>query len=219
MKRIIAIGLIFSFVSQKAFAITIKENILFCYSKSVNTWSLDNEYFSVIKDSAAGTSSKIKGFGSRVIVALENTTIKSSKGIVNLKRGELTVFLETQTYQLPVGSYFEIKFKKNYPPLTKLEEWLEPLKNTMMYENAEFRVFEEILQLGDIRELHSHTQPLVVRLNQMQLTDPRHSTSGKPGAGIQVANTVKFAEPVVHAVKNLSNIPLFNIVIEFKIPH
>ena len=41
----------------------------------------------------------------------------------------------------------------------------------------------------------------------------------KEGTGIQVPNTVKFAEPVVHAVKNLSKIPLFNIVIEFKIPH
>ena len=86
-------------------------------------------------------------------------------------------------------------------------------------QDAEFRVFEERLQPGDVRELHSHAQRLVVRLNQVQLTDPRHSPSGKPGTGIQVANTVKFAEPVVHAVKNLSNIPLFNIVIEFKIPH
>ena len=219
MKKIIAIGLILSFVSQKAFSITSKENIFSPNLKYVDTLSLDNEYFRAIKDSAACTSSKTEGFGSRVIVALDNTTIKSSKGTTHLKRGELAVFLETQSYQLPVGSYFEIAFKKNHPPLTKPEEWLEPLKNTMVYEDAEFRVFEERLQPGDVRELHSHAQRLVVRLNQVQLTNPRHSTSGKPGAGIQVANTVKFAEPVVHAVKNLSNIPLFNIVIEFKIPH
>ena len=219
MKKIIAIGLIFSLVSQKAFSITSKKNIFFPNLKYVDTLSLDNEYFRAIKDSAACTSSKTEGFGSRVIVALDNTTIKSSKGTTHLKRGELAVFLETQSFQLPVGSYFEIAFKKNHPPLTKPEEWLEPLKNTMVYEDAEFRVFEERLQPGDVRELHSHAQRLVVRLNQVQLTDPRHSPSGKPGAGIQVANTVKFAEPVVHAVKNLSNIPLFNIVIEFKIPH
>jgi hypothetical protein len=59
----------------------------------------------------------------------------------------------------------------------------------------------------------------VVRLNQVQLTDPRNAPSGKPGTGIQVANTVKFAEPVVHVTKNLSKIPLFNIVIEYKIEH
>jgi len=55
-------------------------------------------------------------------------------------------------------------------------------------------------------------------LNQVQLTDPRYSI-GKPGTGIQVANTVKFAEPMVHVTKNLSEIPLFNIVIEYKIEH
>jgi hypothetical protein len=113
MKKIIAIVLIFSLVSQKAFAITSKENIFFINAKYADTLSLDNEYFSVIKDSAACTSSKTKGFGSRVIVALENNTIKSSKENVYLKRGELAVFLETQSYQLPVGSYFEIAFKKN----------------------------------------------------------------------------------------------------------
>jgi len=34
---------------------------------------------------------------------------------------------------------------------------------------------------------------------------------------MQVANTVKYAEPMVHVTKNLSKIPLFNIVIEYKI--
>lgn len=92
-------------------------------------------------------------------------------------------------------------------------------KNTIVYEDAQFRIFEERLEAGDIRDLHSHAQRLVVRLNLVQLTDPRLNKEVKEGTGIQVPNTVKFAEPVVHAVKNLSKIPLFNIVIEFKIPH
>jgi hypothetical protein len=59
----------------------------------------------------------------------------------------------------------------------------------------------------------------VVRLNEVQLTDPRTRPNGTPGGGIQVPNTVKFAEPVVHVVKNLSkDTPLFNIVLEFKVP-
>jgi hypothetical protein len=113
MKKIIAISFIFSLMIQKGFAICDKENILFCNSISADILSFDNEYFSVNKDSAACTYSKTKGFGSRVIVALENKTIKSSKENVYLKRGELAVFLETQSYQLPIGSYFEIAFKKN----------------------------------------------------------------------------------------------------------
>ena len=94
---------------------------------------------------------------------------------------------------------------------------MEPLKNKVVYEDDEFRIFEERLDAGDIRELHSHAQRLVVRLNEVQLTDPRFNKEVKASSGIQVPNTVKFAEPIVHAVKNLSKIPLFNLVIEFKI--
>ena len=99
------------------------------------------------------------------------------------------------------------------------EQWVEPLKNTIVYEDEQIRIFEERLLPQDVRELHSHAQRLVVRLNKVQLTDPRFSKEVKEGTGIQVPNTVKFAEPIVHAVKNLSDIPLFNIVIEFKVPH
>jgi hypothetical protein len=88
-----------------------------------------------------------------------------------------------------------------------------------VYEDEQFRVFEERLAPGDTRELHSHAQRVVVRLNNVQLTDPRFKPNGSPGGGIQVPNTVKFAEPMVHVVKNLSkDTPLFNIVIEFKLP-
>ena len=80
-------------------------------------------------------------------------------------------------------------------------------------------VFEERLEAGGVRELHSHAQRLVVRLNTVQLTDPRFHETARPGSGIQVANTAKYAEPVVHAVRNTSEIPLFNIVIEYKLPH
>ncbi len=94
---------------------------------------------------------------------------------------------------------------------------MEPLKNKVVYEDDEFRIFEKRLDAGDIRELHSHAQRLVVRLNEVQLTDPRFNKEVNASSGIQVPNTVKFAEPIVHAVKNLSKIPLFNLVIEFKI--
>ncbi len=58
-----------------------------------------------------------------------------------------------------------------------------------------------------------------MRLNLVQLTDPRIHQTAKSGTGIQVPNTLKFAEPVIHEVKNLSDIPLFNIVVEFNAPH
>ena len=180
--------------------------------------AIDNAYMKVLRDGAGCTLANTPNFGTRIIVALDKIKFKSNRGTIKIKRGEIAVFLENESYDLPKGSYFEIALKKVHPPLTKPKEWFEPMKNTIIYENDEFRVFEERLNPGDERPLHSHAQRVVVRLNQVQLTDPRFSI-GKPGTGIQVANTVKFAEPMVHVTKNLSKIPLFNIVIEYKIEH
>ena len=94
--------------------------------------------------------------------------------------------------------------------------WLEPEKNKTVFQNDDFRIFEERLGPKEERALHSHLQRLVVRLNNTHLTDPRFYPEGQEGKGIQVPNTVKFAEPVEHVVRNLSDIPVFNIVIEFK---
>ena len=195
-----------SYIYLKNFAIANKDSV-----------ALDNAYVKVLRDGAACTLANTPNFGTRIIVALNKIKFKSNRGTIKIKRGEIAVFLENEFYDLPKGSYFEIPLKKNHPPLTKPNEWVEPTKNTVIYEDAEFRVFEERLNPGDTRALHSHAQRVVVRLNQVQLTDPRYSPNGKPGTGIQVANTVKFAEPMVHVTKNLSAIPLFNIVIEFKI--
>jgi hypothetical protein len=85
---------------------------------------------------------------------------------------------------------------------------------------CEIRIFEERLAPGETRALHSYVQRVVVRLNHVQLTDPRVRPEGSPGEGIQVPNTARFAEPVVHVVNNQSkDTPLFNIIIEFKYAH
>ena len=180
---------------------------------------LDNPYLHVNQNTTSFTLANNATIGTRVIAALDSIVINSNKGKRMLVRGQVAVFLENESYEITSGKYFEIAFKKNHPPLTVPEQWVEPQKNTIVYEDAQFRIFEERLEAGDIRDLHSHAQRLVVRLNLVQLTDPRLNKEVKEGTGIQVPNTVKFAEPVVHAVKNLSTIPLFNIVIEFKIPH
>jgi hypothetical protein len=142
---------------------------------------------------------------------------KSSAGIKTVERGEIVVFLPQESCSIQKGDYFEVAFKNAHPEPKGPQEWLEPLKNKIVYEDDLFRVFEERLAPGDTRELHSHSQRVVIRLNNVQLTDPRFKPNGTPGEGIQVPNTVKFAEPMVHVVKNLStDTPLFNIIIEFK---
>ena len=176
---------------------------------------VENEYVTVIRNSSGMKNPEI---GKRVIVALTKFTIQSNKGIITLDRGGVAVFQEQDSYQPPAGEYFEVNFKKAHPPLKEPEEWIEPEKNTMVYEDEQFRIFEERLPAGGERALHSHAQRVVVRLNEVQLTDPRFHPNGTPGGGIQVPNTARFAEPMVHVVRNLSAIPLFNIVIEFKLP-
>jgi hypothetical protein len=181
--------------------------------------ALDNDYFRVLQNSAACTTAHSTNVGTRVIVALTNVKIESSKGTLTLERGNIAVFLAKESYKSPTGEFFEVAFKTNHPPLKAPEQWFEPEKNTIVYEDEQFRVFEERLPPHGERSLHSHAQRLVVRLNLVQLTDPRFQKNETPKGGIQVPNTVKFAEPVVHVVRNLSDIPLFNIVIEFKVPH
>lgn len=186
---------------------------------SADSVALENEFVKIMANSTACSNAKNPGFGTRVIVALEQITIESSNGKIRLNRGNVAAFLPGESYKTPVGTYFEVAFKTNHPPLKSPEEWIEPLKNTIVYEDSQIRVFEERLAPGDTRELHSHAQRVVVRLNNVQLTDPRTKPNGSPGGGIQVPNTVRFAEPMVHVVKNLSkDTPLFNVVIEFKLP-
>lgn len=224
MKKTFLFFILFVLIAQLAAANSSNYSNNLIVLKTLNhlnkdSVALDNPYMKVLRDGAACTLANTPNFGTRIIVALDKIKFRSNRGTIKIKRGEIAVFLERESYDLPVGSYFEIALKKNHPPLSKPSEWVEPTKNTVIYEDAEFRVFEERLNPGDTRDLHSHAQRVVVRLNQVQLTDPRNTPNGKSGTGIQVANTVKFAEPIVHVTKNLSKIPLFNIVIEYKIEH
>jgi len=116
----------------------------------------DNPYLHVNQNTASFTSANNANIGTRVIAALDDVIIQSSKGSHSLGRGQVVVFLENESYQISSGNYFEIGFKKDHPPLTYPDEWVEPQKNTTVYEDAQFRIFEERLDAGDIRELHSH---------------------------------------------------------------
>jgi len=176
----------------------------------------ENEYVRVVRDTASAGKAHSPGVGTRVVVALAKTTVQSKRGKVELERGQVAAFTADEWYEVPAGSFFEVAFKLEHPPVLGPEQWIEPTGNATVYEDAQIRVFEERLEGGGERPLHSHAQRVVVRLNEVQLTDPRVHATGRPGSGIQVPNTVRFAEPVVHVVRNLSTIPLFNIVIEFK---
>jgi len=182
-----------------------------------DTVEINNPYFLVLRNSTMNVLADSARVGKRVVVALNLVKIYSGNKFIQLERGQIAVFQVKETYQVVSGQFFEVGFKINHPGLKRPEEWIEPSKNKVVYDDPEIRVFEERLAPHDIREVHSHAQRVVVRLNLVQLTDPRFHDIPKPGTGIQIPNTVKYADPVVHAVKNTSDIPLFNIVIEYKI--
>jgi hypothetical protein len=180
---------------------------------------INNPYFFVLRNTNLQLETDTNHVGKRVLVALNHVEIRKSGKAIKLERGQIAVFHPKESYSVLTGNFFEIGFKVNHPPLKVPEQWIEPTKNIVVYDDPELRVFEERLASGDTREVHSHAQRVVVRLNLVQLTDPRFHDKPKAGSGIQVPNTVKYAEPIVHAVKNTSEIPLFNIVIEYKVPH
>ena len=181
-----------------------------------NSPVLENRFLIVNKNKTTSYNVNDSIISDRVIVALTDVKIKSSKGKINLVRRECAVFHFVESFEIMKGEYFEISIKKNHPKPIQPKVWYEPTKNKSVFENEDFRIFKEQLGAGEERAFHSHLERLVVRLNKVQLTDPRFFPKGQEGVGIQEPNTVKFAEPVEHVVKNLSNIPLFNIVLEFK---
>ena len=184
----------------------------------IDSVAIDNEYVKVMLISTICSQAHTLGFGTRVIVALADLEIEGSNGNKKLKRGGIAVFQENESYKKPNGEYFEVAFKTNHPPYKGPEEWLKPVKNKIVYEDKQFRVFEEILDPGETRPLHSHNQRVVVKLNPARLTDPRFNEEGNKKGSLQVPNSVKFAEPIVHVVQNISEVPLYNIVIEFIVP-
>ena len=185
-------------------------------SRIKDTASFENEYFRFKQNFIAEQKTEL---GTRVIVALSNVKIKSSQGNSKIERGQVYVIKSNETCKVTGGEYFEVIVKKNHPALHTPEKWMEPIKNKVLYEDEQFRVFEERLDAGDTRPLHSHAQRVVVRLNEVQLTDPTTKENTLPGAGVQIPDTAKYADAISHVVKNLSTIPLFNIVIEFKTVH
>jgi hypothetical protein len=180
--------------------------------------ALENEYVRVMQNASLCTKAQTPGYGTRVIVALSDVSVESTKKTLALHRGEIVVFTADESYSTPRGEYFEVAFKLNHPPVKGPEQWIEPLKNDIVYSDDKLRIFQERLAPGDERDLHSHAQRVVVRLNAARLTDPRFHEAGSTKGSLQVPNTVKFAEPIVHVVRNVSDVPLFNVVIELGIP-
>ena len=181
---------------------------------AANLAALDNEYVVVTRD-AAPFAAAHAGFAERVIVALGNVEVTTGGERKKLARGDVAVFAAADEYEAPAGGAFlEIAVKREHPPVKAPAEIIAPEKNAIRYDGKDFFVFEEKLAPGDTRARHSHSQRVVIQLNQTRL---QQWPDDGPAILVEtVPERVSFNPPVIHTVKNVGAEPLRGIIVEFK---
>jgi len=180
-----------------------------------NPVAFENDYVLVSRDRAPYAQAATPGSGDRVVVAMGDLALKSGSGTKPMSRGQFAVFAAGESYELPAGTaFFEVAIKPNHPPVKTPPEMIPPAKNLMVYEGPRFFIYEEKLEPGDIRPRHSHCQRVEIRLNNGPMLDQWFDP---PRAPLQ-PTIVNWREPVVHTVRNVGDMPLRNLIIEFKPP-
>lgn len=177
--------------------------------------AIDNDYVLVTRDAAPCAQANSPVCGARVIVALSDITVSAGGSVQRLSRGEVMVFGRGESYEAPAGGgYFEVVVKPTRPQVLSPPEIIPAEKNTIRYDGTHFFVFEEKLAPGDTRPRHSHSQRVVIQLNRTRL---QQWPDGEPMKFVDIAvERPSFSAPVIHVVKNVGELPLFGIVIEFK---
>lgn len=177
--------------------------------------ALENDYVRVTRDAAPCAKASVPGCEDRVIVALGEIELPVGKSRRRMARGDVAVFKKGQSYEPPTGgSYFEVAFKPNHPPVESPREIIPPEKNAIRYDGKRFFIFEEKLAPGDTRAKHSHSQRVVMQLNRTRL---QQWPEGQPEVFVDTTpDRPTFNPPVIHTVKNVGDSPLRGIVIEFK---
>jgi hypothetical protein len=171
--------------------------------------ALENDYVRVSRNATpfAGVAAD------RVIVAVAPLDFMAGDARQNLERGEFFVFGPGDTYQMPAdASFFEVAIKPDHPPVKEPPEIIPPAKNTLLYEGERFFIYEESLNVGDVRPRHSHCQRVEIRLNNGPMLE---QTFDPPRPPMQ-PGIVNWREPVIHTVRNVGDMPLRNLIVEFK---
>src|SRR6266478_5251804 len=171
---------------------------------------LENDFVRVFRNSApcaAGAAS----CGDRVVVALGSVEVSGKK----MERSDVNVFKTGEKYARPKsGEYLEVVIKPGHPKVAALPAGTPPAPaNKVLYDGKEFTIFEEKMQPGEISSSHSHNQRVAIFLNRTQV---QQWTDGKSETRELVPDLVTFRPAVVHISKDVGDIPIRNILIEFK---
>jgi len=174
--------------------------------------AFDNEYFHVTRDAAPCADAATAGCEDRVIVAMGKITVTSGKSWRRLAKGQVAVFKKGQSYKVAGAPFFEVAIKPDHPPAKSPPEIIPPAKNAILYDDARFFVYHEQLAPGDTRPRHSHSQRLEIRLSIGPLLDQWFDPPAKP----LLPSTVNFRQPSIHTTKNIGDMALKNLIVEFK---
>ena len=188
---------------------------LFSYPAFAGEIVLDNDYVRITRDATPCALSHPPECNDRVIVALGNVEVDSDGTRRLLGRGDIAVFAAGQSYDVRDGDpYFEVSIKATHPAAHSPGDLIPPEKNAMRHDGTDFFVFEEKLAPGDTRARHSHSERVVIQLNQARL---QQWPDGEPAKFVEtVPDRAVFSPPVIHVVKNVGDTPLRGIIIEFK---
>jgi hypothetical protein len=169
----------------------------------------------VTRNAAPCASASPSLCGARVLVALGPVEIVEDFHARRMQRGDVAVFRWFESYTPPAtGDFFEVSIKQDHPPVDAPADRIPAEKNALLFDGETFFVFEERLDPGETRARHSHSQRVVIVLNDTKL---QQWPDGQPEAfRTEVANDVRFNAAVTHAVKTIGDAPLRNIVIELK---
>jgi quercetin dioxygenase-like cupin family protein len=171
---------------------------------------LENEFVRVSRN-AAPCAAATPSCGDRVLIALGSIEMSGQK----MERGDVKVFKTGERYSPPRnGEYLEVVIKPDHPKVAALPAGSPPApENKILYDGKEFTIFEEKMQPGELSSRHSHNRRLAIFLNRTQV---QQWTDGKSETRELVPDLVTFRPAVVHVSKDVGNIPIRNILIEFK---
>jgi hypothetical protein len=177
--------------------------------------ALDNDYLRVTRDGATCASPATRECVNRVIIALTPLEFMTAAEHKKMARGDIAVFGPGESHEIPKGgSFLEVVIKPGHPPATSPSEVIAPDKNVLLYDGADFFVFEERLAVAGTRARHSHSDRLVLQLNRTLL---RQWPDGMPGKVVEtIPDRPLFSPAVTHVVSNIGELPLRGIIIEFK---
>ena len=133
-----------------------------------------------------------------------------------MERGDIRVFKPGEAYAAPTsGEFLEVSIKPGHPKVAPPNVGTPPPPgNKVLFDaSPDFTVFEEKMQPGEYSPPHSHNQRLAIFLNKTQV---QQWVDGRSEIRDEEPDEVMFRPAVVHASKDLSVVPVRNILIEFK---